>query len=54
MRFLLSVVFVFGLGAAMATALAADALPLKVEQTLRQAVIPRDALSVVVIRLGHP
>ena len=44
--------FLFSQGAELATAFAEDALPTKVEQALRQAAIPRDALSVVVIPLG--
>ena len=52
MRLLLSVFFLFSQGAEFATAFATNALPTKVEQALRQAAIPRDALSVVVIPLG--
>ena len=48
----MSILLVLGLGCECAPVLAAEALPPKVDQALRQAAIPRDALSVVVIPLG--
>ena len=48
----MSILLVLGLGSECAPVLAAEALPPKVDQALRQAAIPRDALSVVVIPLG--
>ncbi len=48
----MSILLVLGLGCECAPVLAAEALPPKVNQALRQAAIPRDALSVVVIPLG--
>ena len=52
MRIFMSILLVLGLGCECAPVLAAEALPPKVDQALRQAAIPRDALSVVVIPLG--
>ncbi len=49
MRVFFSLFFVCG---AIAPVYGADALPPKVEQALRQAAIPRDALSVVVLPVG--
>jgi len=48
----MSILLVLGLGCECAPVLAAEALPPKVDQALRQAAIPRDALSVVVLPLG--
>jgi D-alanyl-D-alanine carboxypeptidase/D-alanyl-D-alanine-endopeptidase (penicillin-binding protein 4) len=52
MRIFMSILLVLGLGCECVPVLAAEALPPKVDQALRQAAIPRDALSVVVIPLG--
>jgi len=52
MRIFMSMLLVLGLGCECAPVLAAEALPPKVDQALRQAAIPRDALSVVVLPLG--